>query len=180
MASFVARLVEKAGGRLPENPRNAFTDDDTSFHQVSINKLAEAGLVDGKGGGRFAPKETVSRAQMAKFIVNAYEFVSPMTLLASGDQFGDDNGDTLESFINRSAAAGFTGRPQRPLRAEAAGAARPDGVVPGPDAGPAGRRGHHARQAVAPHTTEAGTPGGVPASGTCAAGQTCERVRFCR
>jgi len=108
MASFVARLVEKAGGRLPENPRNAFTDDDTSFHQASINKLAEAGLVDGKGGGRFAPKETVSRAQMAKFIVNAYEFVSPMTLLASGDQFGDDNGDTLESFINRSAAAGFT------------------------------------------------------------------------
>jgi hypothetical protein len=105
MAAFVARLVEKAGGKLPENPRNAFTDDDTSTHRVSIDKLAAAGLVDGKGEGRFAPKETVTRSQMAKFIVNAYEFVSPRTLTSSRNHFTDDDGDTLESFINE---AGFT------------------------------------------------------------------------
>jgi hypothetical protein len=45
---------------------------------------------------------------MAKFIVNAYEFVSPRTLTSSRNHFTDDDGDTLESFINRSAEAGFT------------------------------------------------------------------------
>lgn len=108
MASFVARLIEKAGGTLPSEARNAYSDDDTSHHHANINKLAAAGLVDGKGDGRFAPRETVSRAQMAKFIVNAYEFVSDRTLDDSADYFGDDNGDQLESFINKSAAAGFT------------------------------------------------------------------------
>ena len=108
MASFVARLVQQAGGSLPSNPRNAFSDDDTSRHHDNINKLAQAGLVDGKGDGRFAPRETVTRAQMAKFIVNAYEYVSPNSLATSNDYFGDDEGDVLEDFINRSAAAGFT------------------------------------------------------------------------
>ena len=56
----------------------------------------------------FAPRETVSRAQMAKFLVNAYEFVSDKTLDGSTDYFADDDGNLLESFINKSAAAGFT------------------------------------------------------------------------
>jgi choice-of-anchor B domain-containing protein len=108
MASFIARLIEKAGGTLPAGARNAYSDDDTSVHHDSINKLAAAGLVDGKGDARFAPRETVSRAQMAKFLVNAYEFVSPTTLDGSRNFFADDDGDLLEPFINKSAAAGFT------------------------------------------------------------------------
>ena len=108
MASFVARLIEKGGATLPSNAPNAYSDDDTSIHQDNINKLAAAGLVNGKGDGRYAPRETVSRAQMAKFLVNAYEFVSDKTLDGSTDYFADDDGNLLESFINKSAAAGFT------------------------------------------------------------------------
>jgi hypothetical protein len=108
MAAFVARLVEKAGGKLAADPRDAFSDDDTSPHQASINKLAAAGLVDGKGGGLFAPRETVSRAQMATFLVNAFEHVSATELRASRDYFADDNGNVHEARINKSADAGFT------------------------------------------------------------------------
>jgi hypothetical protein len=109
MASFVARLVEKSGGTLPADPRNAFSDDDASFHHASINKLAAAGLIDGTGGGRFSPNAVVSRAQMAKFIVNAYQHVSKRQLPRDQNAFQDDNGNVLEQFINASAQAGFTG-----------------------------------------------------------------------
>ena len=108
MASFVARLIEKSGGRLSQNPRNAFSDDDTSFHHRSINALAEAGLVDGTGAGGFSPKAVVTRAQMAKFIVNAYKHVSGRDLQPGVDRFSDDNGNVLEQFINASAQAGCT------------------------------------------------------------------------
>jgi hypothetical protein len=108
MAAFVARLIEKGGASLPSNPGNAYSDDDTSPHHARINELAAAGVVDGKGAGRFGPKETVNRAQMAKFIVNAYEFVSDQTLTASSNYFADDEGHVLERFINASAEAGFT------------------------------------------------------------------------
>jgi hypothetical protein len=108
MAAFVARLIEEAGDSLPAAPGNAYSDDDTSHHHGRINQLAAVGVVDGKGDGRFAPKETVNRAQMAKFIVNAYEFVSDQTLTSSRDYFDDDNGHVLEEFINASAEAGFT------------------------------------------------------------------------
>jgi hypothetical protein len=108
MASFVARLIEKGGANLPRNAPNAYSDDDASHHHDNINKLAAAGVVDGKGGGRFAPKEIVNRAQMAKFIVNGYEYVSSNGLTASRDYFDDDNGHVLEPFINKSAEAGFT------------------------------------------------------------------------
>jgi len=157
-------LTEKGGASLPSNPGNAYSDDDTSPHHVRINQLAAAGLVDGKGAGRFGPKETVNRAQMAKFIVNAYEFVSDRSLTASRDYFGDDHGHVLERFINASAEAGFTaGRDGRWLPAGRCGAARPDGFLPGPDPRPAGRGGHHWRAPVAHPgsspscTAEAGT-----------------------
>ena len=108
MASFVARLIEKAGAELPADAPSAFSDDDASHHRANIDKLAAAGLVDGKGDGRFAPRETVNRAQMAKFIVNAYEYVSGNTLSRGADGFSDDNGHLLEEFIDKSYESGFT------------------------------------------------------------------------
>jgi hypothetical protein len=107
MAAFVTRLIELSGGRLPAGAPDAFTDDDESPHEASIDKLAAAGIVSGTGDGRFDPRSTVSRAQMAKFLVNGYEHRSAETLADRGDMFGDDNGHPLEPFINRSAAAGF-------------------------------------------------------------------------
>jgi hypothetical protein len=108
MAAFVARLVERSGGQLPSEPRNVFTDDDTSPHHLAINQIASVGLVEGTGDGRYSPKAPVTRAQMAKFIVQAYQFVSGRMLPSQKDYFRDDDGNQLERFINASTQAGFT------------------------------------------------------------------------
>lgn len=114
MASFVARLIDEAGATLPAGP-DAFTDDNGNHHEANINRLAAAKIIDGKGGGRYGPGEVIRRDQMAKFLVNAFEYVSATTLTASRDYFTDDNGNLQEVFINKAAEAGFTtGRtPQR-------------------------------------------------------------------
>jgi M6 family metalloprotease-like protein len=112
MASFVARLIEQSGGDLPDNPPSQFSDRATPVHQENIDKLAAAGIVSGKTDGSYRPHESVTRGQMAKFLVNAYEHVSENSLSADGDFFADDNGTTHEENINKSASAGFTnGRP---------------------------------------------------------------------
>ncbi len=108
MASLVAGLISKAGGTLPTDAPNAFSDDDGSTHEQGINALAAMGLVDGVGNGRFGPEQPVLRGQVAKFLVAAYDGVSERVLPAGADYFGDDNGTTHEQDINRSEAAGFT------------------------------------------------------------------------
>ncbi|CAA9279099.1 MAG: hypothetical protein AVDCRST_MAG57-3616 [uncultured Blastococcus sp.] len=108
MASLLAGLITKSGGTLPSDAPDAFTDDDGSVHEGSINALAALGVVNGVGGGRFAPEDSVRRGQVAKLLVRGYEAVSERSLAASQDFFSDDNGSTHEQDINRSAAAGFT------------------------------------------------------------------------
>jgi hypothetical protein len=114
MASFIARLVERAGVALPAGSRDHFRDDDTSVHQDSINRLAEAGIVVGKGDGTYDPRRDVSRAQMAALLVRAYDFYTRPTgwqpvLTSRWDYFDDDNTSPLQVEINKAAAAGFTG-----------------------------------------------------------------------
>jgi hypothetical protein len=109
MASFIARLIEQSGGELPAEAEDAFSDDDGQApHEENINKLAAAGIVAGKGDGTYDPQGTVTRAQMAKFIVEAYEFRSEEDIVVPGDYFSDDDGNVHEDDINKSAAAGFT------------------------------------------------------------------------
>jgi extracellular elastinolytic metalloproteinase len=107
MATFVVNLIEKSGRQLEEGG-DAFTDDDDSVHEENINKLAAAGIVDGKGEGIYDPLGTVTRAQMATFLVKGYQFRSGILLEGNRDYFGDDNGSVHEDNIDRSAAAGFT------------------------------------------------------------------------
>jgi hypothetical protein len=110
MASFLARLIDRTGGSLPPG-RDRFPDDNGSPHEDNINRLAAAGLVSGRADGTYGPNDPVSRAQMATFVVRAYQFRSGTTLPAGSDAFVDDNGNTHEDNINRAAATGFvTGR----------------------------------------------------------------------
>jgi hypothetical protein len=108
MASFLARLVERSGGSLPVAPPDAFPDDAGSVHEASIDALAAAGVVQGTGAGRFEPNATVTRAQMATFLVRAYELRSGRELAGGQDQFADDDGDVHERNIDKAAGAGFT------------------------------------------------------------------------
>ena len=110
MASFVARLVDTSYTPLPDAETDAFADDDESVHEDNINRLAAAGVVTGRGDGRYAPDEPVTRAQMATFLVRAYELISAQTLdPAVSDHFVDDDEDTHEANIDLAAQLGLTG-----------------------------------------------------------------------
>ncbi len=68
MASFLARALN-----LPADSANWFVDDDKSSHEANINALASAEITSGcKPADRlFCPADSVTRAQMATFLVKA-------------------------------------------------------------------------------------------------------------
>jgi len=109
MATFIARVIEQSGGTLPAATKDHFRDDTGNIHEASINRLAEARLVSGVGAGRYAPSSPVSRAQMATFLVRAFEYRAKQVLTTSADSFVDDDGSPHEPNINKAAGAGFTG-----------------------------------------------------------------------
>ncbi len=98
MASFLVR----AKG-LPATTTDFFTDDEGSIHEDDINRLAAAGIATGCGGGRFCPTSSVSREQMASFLVRAKGLPATVT-----DFFTDDEGSIHEDDINSLAASGIT------------------------------------------------------------------------
>lgn len=98
MASFLGRALG-----LPTAGADYFWDDDGSMHQGDINRVAQAGIANGCGGGRFCPGAVVSRDQMASFLARALGLPPTGT-----DYFWDDNGNFHEADINRLAAAGIT------------------------------------------------------------------------
>jgi S-layer homology domain len=99
MASFLARAMH-----LPAATKDYFTDDDGLTHEAAINSIAEAGITGGCAPHLFCRDESVTRAQMAAFLVRALA-VPP----ATKDWFTDDDGSTLEASINAMAEAGLTG-----------------------------------------------------------------------
>jgi hypothetical protein len=107
MASFVARLLEAAGRTLPAAPPDAFVDDSGSVHELRIDQLAAAGVVQGRGGGTYAPHAAVTRAEMATFLVRAHDLVASPVLAAGPDRFVDDDGSVHEPSIDKVAAAGL-------------------------------------------------------------------------
>jgi len=112
MATFVAGLVLRSGGTLPEPTRDHFADDDGSVHEDSINRLAEAGVVQGRSGGRYEPLAEVSRAQMAAFLVRGHDLRASQAgqpgLAPGTDWFYDDGAQLLHDDINKAASAGLT------------------------------------------------------------------------
>ena len=99
MASFLGRAL-----RLPATTTDFFTDDERSAHEADINRLAASGTTGGCAPGRFCPSGSVTREQMASFLVRALGL--PATTI---DFFTDDEGSPHETDINRLAASGITG-----------------------------------------------------------------------
>ncbi|MDP9482364.1 MAG: S-layer homology domain-containing protein [Chloroflexota bacterium] len=99
MAAFLVRAMG-----LPPATTDHFSDDDGQMFESSINALAEAGITGGCAPDRFCREGSVSRAQMAAFLVRALD-IPP----ATKDYFSDDNSHSLESSINAMAEAGLTG-----------------------------------------------------------------------
>ena len=74
MASFIARLIVNTGGTLPADPADAFRDDDTSSHEANTDALAAVGVVHGTAPGLDSPVAPVTRAQIATYLIRAYQY----------------------------------------------------------------------------------------------------------
>jgi dipeptidyl aminopeptidase/acylaminoacyl peptidase len=66
MASFLVRAFD-----LPATSTDRFTDDESSVHEPDINRLAASGITSGCAPGRFCPRASVTRGQMAAFLHRA-------------------------------------------------------------------------------------------------------------
>ncbi|HEX2420923.1 MAG TPA: S-layer homology domain-containing protein, partial [Acidimicrobiia bacterium] len=82
MATFLVRALD-----LPPAPEDFFADDGGSSHEDDINRLAAAGITTGCAGGTYCPEESVTREQMASFLVRAFDVPT-----AAVNPFGDVGG----------------------------------------------------------------------------------------
>jgi hypothetical protein len=98
MAAFLVR-----GLGLPPVSTDAFADDGDSIFEDDINRLARWEITKGCGGASFCPSSSVTRGQMAAFLVRALHVPS-----ADEDFFTDDDDSVFEADINALAAAGIT------------------------------------------------------------------------
>jgi len=88
-------------------PGGSFVDDDGNVHEASIEAIAEAGVTRGCNppvNDRFCPDASVSRGQMAAFLVRALGLTDD----GGGNSFVDDDASIFEEDIARLAAAGIT------------------------------------------------------------------------
>lgn len=101
MASIFVRALD-----LPA-ASNPFTDTAESAHVNSISALAGAGVTKGcnpPDNDQFCPDRTVTRGEMAAFMVRALGYPDG----ADTNYFTDDDGSVFEEGINRLATAGIT------------------------------------------------------------------------
>ena len=105
IATFLARLIAKAGVDLPTDAPDAFADDDGNVHEDDINTLVAAGVIEGLPDGTFGIGQSVRRDQMASLLARAYEYITGSPLPAGPDAFTDDDGNVHEDNINALAAA---------------------------------------------------------------------------
>jgi hypothetical protein len=94
MASFISRALTylEDGRGTPETqpprvPADRFPDDAGSVHEANIDALAAVGIVTGFADGRYRPRETVKRDQMASFVVRALSFAAQVPDPPADPQF---------------------------------------------------------------------------------------------
>jgi hypothetical protein len=97
-------VVGPTGATLAATYLAGFSDIGASIFRTEIEWAAETGLTAGCGGGHFCPTASVTREQMAAFLVRALD----LTDGASPDAFSDIAGSPFRADINRLAAAGIT------------------------------------------------------------------------
>jgi hypothetical protein len=126
MASFIARAASLTSGA----GRNYFWDDTANRHEAAIDRFAAAGMTGGCGSGRYCPRATVTREQMAAFLHRVVEPGTPpppqagCTRTFGGDGSGStDVAGALQDFVDDAAngsvlclVAGATYRVDAPIR----------------------------------------------------------------
>ena len=90
----------------PSPPPNTFVDDDGSVFEQDIEWMAAAGITKGCNpptNNKFCPDASVTRGQMAAFLVRALGLAEQLD-----DPFVDDDDSIFEADIERLAAGGIT------------------------------------------------------------------------
>lgn len=104
-AATIARVIEATGTELPPG-QNQFPDV-SGTHADAIESLAAAGIVQGFEDGTFGATDEITRAQAARIVVDAYEYVTDSQLATGDDAFDDDDSSVHEAQINAAANAGW-------------------------------------------------------------------------
>jgi len=108
-AEFISMLVKAFG--LKASGQSSFTDVDASFwYSNSLAAAEEAGLAFGLGNGKFEPNKTVSREQMAAFLVRAYEIRAKQSAdrtLAASFKDGASVSDWAQGDLNAATKLGL-------------------------------------------------------------------------
>jgi SpoIID/LytB domain protein len=103
-----------AGGRPPSSQIHSigfapFTDDDGNVHEYSIVWANAAGIAQGKSATQFAPREQVTRGQMAAFIYRTFA-VPRRTDHSFRDVAGSPHEEAIASVAAAGIARGYDGR----------------------------------------------------------------------
>jgi minor extracellular serine protease Vpr len=102
MAAFLNRALD-----LDATAEDYFGDDDGNVFEGDINRLAESGITRGCNppiNDEFCPDRTLTRAEMATFMVRGFGFTDG----AGDDLFTDDDTSVHESAIDILGTAGVT------------------------------------------------------------------------
>jgi hypothetical protein len=103
MAAFLVRAL----GLTDEGAGDWFTDDNDSVFERDINRLAASGITRGCNppvNDRFCPDGSVTRGQMAAFLVRGFGYTDG----GGADLFRDDDDSIFEVDIDRLGTAGVT------------------------------------------------------------------------
>jgi len=103
MAAFLVRTLNLP----PAGGKDWFNDDNSTIFEDQINRLAAAGITGGcnpPANTNFCPSKTVTREQMAAFLVRAYNLGGS----TSDNPFNDDDSSIFEDEIEKLRAAGIT------------------------------------------------------------------------
>ncbi len=107
-APLIARALASQGVGLAPDPPDAFDDDVDNVHERAIDRLAEAGIVEGRAPGVFEPDSGLRRDQLAATLVRAYELATGTNPVAAEDHFGDDGDSVHEADIDVAFELGIT------------------------------------------------------------------------
>jgi hypothetical protein len=91
MAAFLVRALDL---KPLDGPTDPFTDDDGSVFEADIEILCEHGITNGCSATEFCPMETVTREEMAAFLVRAFDLP-----VSTGNSFSDDDGSVFQTEI---------------------------------------------------------------------------------
>ncbi|CAN5917934.1 hypothetical protein BH23ACT10_BH23ACT10_24410 [soil metagenome] len=76
MATLLDRTVTFVRQRALRDGGNVFADDTAVIHEAAINRLAAAGIAQGRSPGLFGPRRAVRRGAMASFLQRTMEVLA--------------------------------------------------------------------------------------------------------